>query len=148
MSGLRPLLLQLSPITLNLMGKAKKIFILDDDDCFRAETGKLLTENGYEVATCGMPTQSFSPIRIFQPDCLLLDVRMPLFDGRQILPWLRRQWPGLPIVIITGMSDLSLNEFMRQGVFCLLEKPFTCEMLFKAIEHAIRLAPGSPEKAA
>jgi FixJ family two-component response regulator len=123
------------------MGGPKKVFILDDDTNFLKETAALLSESGYEVETCQQPTHSFTRIKLFEPDCLLLDVRMPLFDGRAMLPWLRRQWPLLPIVMITGINDLSLNEFVRQGIFCVLEKPFTSHILIQAIEHSIMHTP-------
>lgn len=117
---------------------AKRIFILDDDGDFLKETQAFLSEAGYEVAVCQQATRSFPQIRTFAPDCMLLDVRMPLFDARELLPWLRRQWPGLPIVVVTGITGISLSDFAHFGVFCVLEKPFRSDILFQAIENAIR----------
>lgn len=119
------------------MEPRKKILLLDDDSGFLAETEQVLAEAGYEVATCQKPVKSFALIRSFRPDCMLLDIHMPLFDGRDLLPWLRRQWPLLPIVVITAVQDVSLSDFMRHNVFCILKKPFSLEMLFQAIEDSI-----------
>ncbi len=117
-----------------------KVFIVDDDAGFLKEISAVLTDSGYEVGVCEKPAESFSKMRVFQPDCLLLDVRMPLFDGREMLPWLRRQWPKLPIVVVTALNDVSFDDFAHHRVFCLLEKPFNIKALIKAIDHSIQHA--------
>ena len=63
------------------MTTKRKIFILDDDEHFLADTKLLLEEAGYEVFTCSKSTQALRALRDFKPDCLILDIRMPLFDA-------------------------------------------------------------------
>ncbi len=119
------------------MKKPRKVFLIDDDTSFLRETSQLLLENGYEAAFCEKPTHSINRIRQFQPDCILLDVRMPLFDGRQMLPWLRRQWPDLPVIIVTAVDGVPREDFLGKGAFMILDKPFTAQSLFNAIESSI-----------
>ncbi len=115
----------------------QKIFILDDEINFIEDTKRLLEEASYTVAGCAKPAESLRAMKKFQPDCLILDLRMPLFDGQTFLPWIRRQFPNLAVVVCTGMAEFDKQPLTRLGVRCYLMKPFTAEVLFDTIDRAI-----------
>lgn len=112
--------------------------MLNDDESCLESTRQLLEEANYQVCTCSNPKESFVLIRNFKPDCLLLDLRMPLFDGNLFLPWLRHEFPNLPIVICSGVPDLDKNFFARFGVKHFIQKPFSHEEIFNTVECAIK----------
>lgn len=114
----------------------KKIFLVDDDTSFLEETKKMLEEGGYDVAVCNRPAESIFHIRKYKPDCVILDLRMPNFEGQALLPWIRCQFPDLRIVICTGTTDYDKNQFPKLNVNHVIEKPFTHELFFKTIEAA------------
>ncbi len=115
----------------------KKIFILDDDSEFLKEIKTLLEETNYEVGTCQKPTESIFAIRNFKPDCLLLDLRMPIWDGKTALAWIRRQFPALAIIVCTAITDFNEQELLRSGVLYIIQKPFATELLLNTIERII-----------
>ncbi len=116
----------------------QRIFILDDEENFLEDTKRVLEEVSYEVATCVKPAESLRAMKAFQPDCLILDLRMPLLDGQTFLPWIRRQFPTLAVVVCTGMTEFDKPPLERFGVRHYLMKPFTAEVLFETIDYAIR----------
>jgi DNA-binding NtrC family response regulator len=116
----------------------KKIFLVDDDTSFLEETKKMLEEGGYEVAVCNRPAESIFHIRKYKPDCVILDLRMPNFEGQALLPWIRCQFPDLTIVVCTGTTHYDKTEFPKFNVEHLIEKPFTNELFFNTIEAAIQ----------
>ncbi len=110
---------------------------MDDDILFLEETKKVLEEADYEVAICERPTESLLAMRKYEPDCLILDLKMPLLDGRTFLPWVRRQFPDLAVVVCTGLTDFKKHELFRLGVRYFIQKPFTAEFLLSIIDCAI-----------
>lgn len=114
-----------------------KVFLLDDDTAFLAEAKKMLNEEGYEVAVSARPTESIIAIREFMPDCLVLDLCMPLFDGEAFLPWIKKQFPGLAIVVCTGKQEYDKDLFQRFQVNHVINKPFTTGYFIEAVESSI-----------
>ena len=114
-----------------------KIFLLDDDVNFLEETKKTLVDEGYEVAICSRPTESIIAIRELSPDCLVLDLRMPLFDGEAFLPWVRRQFPDLAVIVCTGKTDYDRELFSSLQVNHVIDKPFTTQFFIDTVESAI-----------
>ncbi len=125
-----------------------KIFVLDDDTGFLEETKHLLEEAGYQVCVCPKVTESLSPLLRYKPDCLLLDLRMPLYDGHAFVPWLRRQNPILPVIVCTGVEQINRRHLSKYGVHHIIQKPFSYELLFKTIDQAILEEPVDPSIAA
>lgn len=124
---------------------AKKIFILDDDEHFISETGSVLRDAGFEVMGCTRVAESLSAIQKYGPDCLILDLKMPLFNGHDFLPWLRCNCPDLPVIICTGFSEVYPSILKDYGVRQVLYKPFGHEVLFEAIHQASSSADAAPD---
>ena len=114
-----------------------KVFLLDDDTSFLEETRHVLEEGGFDVATCNKPLESLRAIQNYKPDCLLLDVRMPLVQGDTLVMWIDQWFPQLPTVICTGTTDYDKEILRRYKITQVLEKPFSGGVLFKTIESAI-----------
>ena len=114
-----------------------KIFLLDDDSSFLEETKLMLEETGCEVAICARPIESIVAIKEFNPDCLVLDLNMPLFDGEAFIPWIRRQFADLTIVVCTGGIGYDKELFRRFRVNHIIEKPFTQEYFCSIIRAAL-----------
>ena len=115
----------------------KRVVLLDDDTDFLRAIGAVLEDGGYEVLTCEKPAESVSLIQKFQPDCLLLDLNMPVWDGKVFLRWIRRQLPDLAVVLCTGITGLDPIYFSRLGVHSIIYKPFSAEDLYEMVDRAI-----------
>ena len=78
------------------------------------------------------------------PDLLLLDLKMPLKTGFEVLDWLRAQtqFETLPVAILTSSQhDADVREAYRKGADCFLTKPVGYEELIKvatAVDTALQ----------
>ena len=71
-------------------------------------------------------------------DTVLCDIRMPKINGKEAIAYFRNQFPGVPIVVMTGYPDVELAvSLMRQGVRDYLIKPVTKEELLSVIRKSV-----------
>jgi RNA polymerase sigma factor (sigma-70 family) len=79
--------------------------------------------------------EAYDPRR---PGCLILDVRMPQMTGLQLQSLLKERNIELPIIIMTGHSDVpTCTESFRNGAFDFIEKPADDEFLIARVQQAI-----------
>ena len=124
----------------------KPIWIVDDDQSIRFVLEKaLLREN--------LPTRSFTnPQEVLRaltddpeegPQILVSDIRMPGGSGLELLEKVKERLPGLPVIIMTAISDLdSAVSAFQGGAFEYLPKPFdlpkAVELIHRAVEESQR----------
>ena len=114
------------------------IHIVDDDESFRVSISRLLRAAGYDVRSyCDVA--NFLPGRFDEaPGCILLDVRMPGFNGFDLQEALAMQTDTLPIIFLSGYGDVSSTvRAMKAGAVDFLTKPVQLETLLNAIENAL-----------
>ena len=112
-----------------------KILAIDDDPYFLISLNNFLTFQKYEVITVQNPYHAKEVIRDNEFDCLLMDVQMPGVDGFELIEYVRRVRPTLPVIIITGLSASKYGaEFSRYGRIAFLEKPFNPLTLMELIK--------------
>ncbi|MDW1501760.1 sigma 54-interacting transcriptional regulator, partial [Vibrio sp. YT-19(2023)] len=72
------------------------------------------------------------------PDVLVSDIRMPGIDGLELLKQVQRDYPDLPVIIMTAHSDLdaAVNAYQK-GAFEYLPKPFDIDETLTLVERAI-----------
>jgi DNA-binding NtrC family response regulator len=81
-------------------------------------------------------------------DCsvILLDMSMPYISGRELLPAIVRDYPGIPVIIITAISEVETAvECMKSGAFDYLVKPVDDVRLMACIRRAISLSEARHE---
>jgi RNA polymerase sigma factor (sigma-70 family) len=115
------------------------IHVVDDDDSTRRALVRLLGAHGYEAsghASAGDFLLQRPPDR---HGCILLDLRMPGPSGLDLQSALVAQDLALPVIFMTGHADVtSCVTAMRAGAVDYLEKPVAPELLFEAIDRALR----------
>ncbi|MBZ0171428.1 MAG: response regulator, partial [Phycisphaerales bacterium] len=71
------------------------------------------------------------------PDVVLLDMKMGEADGEDVLAEIRRRWPKLCVVVVTGYPTLdSMRQTFKQDVFDYVAKPFSTEDLTRVLSQA------------
>ena len=117
------------------------ILVVDDDTSVRNATARLLERRAFAVE-CFESGDAFLAAEIAtSPNCILLDVRMPGIDGIGVLRVLRKRGTDIPVIVISGHGDIPLAvEAMREGASDFLEKPYSPDALFEALDRA--MAPG------
>jgi signal transduction histidine kinase len=102
------------------------IFIVDDEPGIALLCERLLTRAGYAVATEVDPRIAIEYLKENKIDLLLVDIRMPLVDGFEVIQHAQRLQPDTAVLIMTGHGTVETAiRALRQGVDGLLLKPFS-----------------------
>ncbi|GMV27062.1 MAG: hypothetical protein AMXMBFR58_30930 [Phycisphaerae bacterium] len=115
------------------------ILALDDDPDFRQYIQGVLEADGHEVRTCETPEAFYRAAEERAPDVVLLDIKMGYASGEEVLAEIRRRWPKLCVIVVTGYPSLdSMRQTFKQDVFDYLAKPFSIPDLRNAIAQATK----------
>ncbi|MBC7834713.1 MAG: response regulator [Phycisphaerales bacterium] len=113
------------------------IVCLDDDADFRQYMVSVLEGHGHEVRAAATPEECYAFCEESLPDILLLDMKMGRHNGETVLQEVRRRWPRLCVIVVTGYPTLdSMRQTFKQDVFDYLAKPFSVAELSAAIGQA------------
>lgn len=122
----------------SLAEKKKKSILIVDDDIFVIRTiTSLIHELGeeefqVEAATGGEEGIEF--IRQKDFDLVLLDIRMPIVSGIEVMKRVKEFKPRTNFIIITGYGDSSLlDELLQMGAITVMLKPVTIEDITKIL---------------
>ena len=81
-----------------------------------------------------------------KPDVVLLDIRMPVMDGRTALAEIRKQanLVSLPVIAVTASSKAGEEQVLQRQFSGYIRKPFSRQTLFQALAQFLqRASPGS-----
>lgn len=114
------------------------VFIVDDDIGVRTSLAILLG-TAHFATTCFASAEDFLQTCTAQTQgCLLLDVRMQGMSGPQLQAELQRRQIELPIIFLTGHSDMGVAvDAMRAGAVDFLSKPVNGVLLLQRVEAAL-----------
>ncbi|MCW9023807.1 MAG: response regulator [Gammaproteobacteria bacterium] len=112
-----------------------RVLLIDDHTLFRAGLEGLLASRGIEiVASVDSGHEGMRLVEEFNPDIILLDMRMPGIDGLGVLKMLRQNKLEIPIVMLTTSTDENdLLESLRQGAQGYLLKDMEPDQLVLAL---------------
>ena len=120
-----------------------RVLIIDDEPAVGGMVLAVLTEFGYAVKHAGGGVEGLRLIRLFEPNVVLLDLKMPGMSGLEVLDYLRRDYPEIPVVILSGNEDASVAlATLRGGAFDYIQKPFNIDVLARVVAAAIGSALG------
>jgi two-component system, cell cycle sensor histidine kinase and response regulator CckA len=109
---------------------AASILLVEDGEALRRMLGQLLRRHGYEVVDA--PDAATASELRDRPDLLITDVQLPGISGADLADALGRRWPGLPVVLISGFTDLTPDPGLR-----FLSKPFSTDELLRVVRSAL-----------
>lgn len=116
-----------------------RVLIVDDDPKIRDLLSYLLSTEGFEPQQAPDGERALALLHTECPDVMLLDIRMPGLDGREVLRRARTYHPDLSIVTITGMDFVQeAVETLPAGACEYLLKPFKAEQLLRSVRGALR----------
>ena len=117
-----------------------RILIIDDDELLRGVLAKALTHAGHSVIQASDGLQGIDLVRATAIDLVITDVIMPVQEGIETITVLRKQWPKLPVLAMSGgasHSKLYLDIAAKIGAKRVLQKPFTPQELIAAINTVL-----------
>jgi two-component system, OmpR family, phosphate regulon sensor histidine kinase PhoR len=120
----------------------KLILVVDDNrEICEFLQDAVLAPAGYDVRTVGDGMSALTLARELKPALVLTDHQMPNLTGVELTRRLRRDFPEIPVVMITGESTEALViEALRAGVADYYTKPFDPDELLGAVERVLEHA--------
>ena len=119
-----------------------RILTIDDEALVREILTAYLEDSGFEVIQAGDGQTGIELISRERPDLVLCDLRMPGMDGLQVLATVTRDFPELPILVVSGLGGLSdAIQALKLGAWDYVTKPIEdMAVLEHAINHALERA--------
>ena len=128
---------------------AIRVLIVDDERDFLDSLAKRLTLRGLQVVAASSGAEALQVLERDAIDVVVLDVRMPGMDGVETLRRIKRLYPQVEVVMLTGHADLDASlEGMRLGFFDYLTKPVDIGQLVAKLRDAMRSRAGEPPSGA
>lgn len=120
-----------------------RVLVIDDEpetlDLFTA----VLSDSGFEVYSALNGADGLMLVNVERPDVVLLDLQMPGVPGFDVFRRIRAVRPDLPVIIVSGQSDLKLaRATLDGGAVDYVPKPFDPEDLLRAVAAALNNRPG------
>ncbi|NOT15257.1 MAG: nitrogen regulation protein NR(I) [Methylotenera sp.] len=116
----------------------KPIWIIDDDKSIRWVFEKALARTDLAFKTFSSITEALTALAHEQPQVVVSDIRMPNGSGLDFLTEIKRQYPDIPVIIMTAYSDLeSAVAAFQGGAFEYLAKPFDVDQAIDIIKRAV-----------
>jgi two-component system cell cycle sensor histidine kinase/response regulator CckA len=111
------------------------VLLAEDEEMVRRVATRMLSKLGYEVVAVADGAEA---IQCLQEDMrgltlALVDVRMPVIDGREVLRVLRERRPELPVVLMTGYAGPDSTEGVTPDAW--LRKPFSLKDLLAVLDQ-------------
>ncbi len=118
---------------------AARVLVVDDEAAIREAIRMTLEYEGYRVDEARSGQEGIDRAMKIPYDAILLDIKMPVLDGIEVLENLARQRVGSPVVMVSGHGDVhTAVECTKKGAFDFLEKPLNRDRLLLAVRNAIR----------
>ena len=121
------------------------ILVIDDEKEIRDICRMMLGHLGYTVTTLGRPEEALGLLADARPriDLVITDQTMPRLTGAELTAAIRRDFPGLPVILCTGYSDRLNYDLAREAGACdLLMKPVDLRGLGAAVRAALDMHAG------
>ncbi|BAU23862.1 chemotaxis protein CheY [Caldimicrobium thiodismutans] len=112
-----------------------RILVIDDEILIRTALQGILTSHGFEVRVCETGLKALTLLAKEFFDVVLLDLKLPDYDGLELLKEIKALTPDTGVIIITAYAEVkSAVQAIKDGAFDYLAKPFQEEELLIALE--------------
>jgi len=117
-----------------------KILIVDDERDIRELISDILIDEGYQTELASNSDECMAAVMAEQPSLIILDIWLKdsNMDGIDILKTVKRDYPAVPVVIISGHGNIEIAvAAIKQGAYDFIEKPFNIDQLLVVIRRAM-----------
>lgn len=117
----------------------KRILVVDDEENARIALSKILTREGYEVASAGNGHEALTYLRAKDVELIITDINMPEMNGMTFLRELNKIRPASNVIMITAYGEVeSYIEAMNLGAFEYINKPVKIDELKRIIAKVFK----------
>jgi len=114
-----------------------KMMLVDDEERFLSTTRKLLTRKGHDVETAESGSEALEKLAAKNIHVVILDVKMPGMDGIETLKAIKRRFPLVEVIMLTGHATVeSAVDGLKAGATDYLMKPAEIDDLILKAEEA------------
>lgn len=115
-----------------------KVLVIDDEEVIRKTIRQQLDGIGFEIIEAEDGEKGIELLNTLDNpltvDVIICDVRMPKINGVEAIAYFRREYPSMPIIVLTGYPDVKLaTDFLKLGVSEYLTKPVDKERLIEVV---------------
>ena len=117
-----------------VIGKSKKVLVVDDADFMRMMLEDMLTHQGHTVLQAKDGQECLDVLREEAVDVCVLDICMPGMDGIEVLRKIKERQPELRVVMISALSQESnVKQALQCGADAFVVKPFQGQCLIDRV---------------
>lgn len=114
-----------------------KMMLVDDEERYLSTTSRLLFKKGYEVVTAASGAEALEKLRDAEIHVVILDVKMPGMGGISTLQEIKRLFPLVEVIMLTGHAAIeSAVDGLRSGATDYLMKPTDIDDIIQKAEEA------------
>jgi DNA-binding NtrC family response regulator len=119
-----------------------KILVVDDDPIVVKSCKRILQAEGFEVFTCPSADDALDKMKQCDFDLILMDVKMPKHDGIFLMKEMKKNWPDIPIVVMSGYpTSETIADVTQLGAIQFIPKPFRPDEFMKIMRRVIQKMP-------
>src|SRR5215218_5225902 len=116
----------------------QKILVIDDDRDMCLLLKRFLSKHGFEVVEANTSKRATELLEASEYDLVLCDFRLDGTDGKSMLIKIKDRYPNVPVIIITGYSDIKIAvEVMKLGAYDYVTKPLFPDEIILTIRKAL-----------
>ena len=124
-----------------------KILVVDDENIVLESCQAILEVEGFEVILVPSADKAIEAMKNDNFALLLIDVKMPKHDGMYLMEKIKEQWPGIPIIVMSGYyTTETIKEAFEMGAAKFIAKPFEPDELVKTVRQIIKKEKGHGKK--
>jgi len=126
------------------MESVNRVLVIDDDASIRESLEMYLQDKGLAVQTADTGNGGFKACLDYNPQVVILDIRLPDVSGLEILRRIVETCPDAKVIMITAYHDMESSiEAMRHGAYDYIQKPLSVRELDRSITKSLHISKAS-----
>lgn len=119
-----------------------KILIVDDETSILSSLQDIFRDEGVDAKIAESGEVAMNLLKKGEPNqfhAILLDIWMPGMGGLQVLDWIKKHYPQLPVIMMSGHGTIETAvEATKKGAYDFIEKPLSLEKVLLTVSHAFK----------
>ena len=115
----------------------KKILVVEDEADMSLLLEILLTGRGVRLDHVKSISSAADYLKSHSPSMVILDNKLPDGFGIDFIPEIKKDFPDLKIIMISGLGDAAKDVALDNGADIFLNKPFTKDQLFQSVKNLL-----------
>jgi DNA-binding NtrC family response regulator len=117
------------------------ILFADDNPSVKAIYVKAFTQEGYRVLSCDNAAQILADLKEEKVDLLVTDLEMPAANTLELFPTLKKEYPRLPVIVVSGHYRDLQQDFLARGynIAAFIHKPTELSVLKEKIREVLKI---------